>query len=121
LPDEVVALPSGFQRAGFAGVIASLWSVADLSTAMLMEQFYRLWRRESKTPAVALCEAQQWLRDTTNREKADYFRRDIPDVAGVRMPATVAADFFNTAMTRRPDARDFDHPFYWAAFYLMGV
>jgi CHAT domain-containing protein len=41
LPDEVVALPSALLQAGFGGVAASLWSVADISTAMLMEHFYR--------------------------------------------------------------------------------
>ena len=54
LPDEVVALPTAFTQAGFAGVVASLWSVADVSTAMLMERFYRLWREEGRTPAQAL-------------------------------------------------------------------
>jgi hypothetical protein len=33
LPDEVVALPSALLQAGFGGVAASLWSVADISTA----------------------------------------------------------------------------------------
>ena len=39
------------------------------------------------------------------------------------MPAAVAADFFSQAMSRRegPDARTFQHPFWWAAFYLTGV
>ena len=44
LPDEVIALPTALAQAGFAGVAASLWSVADVSTAMLMVRFYRQWR-----------------------------------------------------------------------------
>ena len=63
LPDEVIALPSAFMRAGFAGVVASLWSVEDKATAKLMEKFYNLWRVEGKEPAQALREAQQWVRD----------------------------------------------------------
>lgn len=43
LPDEVVALPTGLLQAGVAGVVASQWSVPDLSTAMLMAEFYRRW------------------------------------------------------------------------------
>jgi hypothetical protein len=46
LPDETVALPAALTQAGFAGVAASLWSVYDISTAMLMVRFYELWRTE---------------------------------------------------------------------------
>ena len=88
LPDEVVSLPAGMLQAGVAGAVASLWSVNDLSTAMLMERFYRLWRKDGVEPAHALRQAQIWLRDTTNREMAGYFQRDVPTLAGVRMPAS---------------------------------
>ena len=77
LPDEVVALPSALLQAGFSGVAASLWSVADISTAMLMEHFYHCWREDKLSPAQALRAAQRWLRDTTNIEKAEYFKRYI--------------------------------------------
>ena len=46
LPDEVVMLPSALLEAGYAGVAASLWSVADFSTAMLMVRFYQCWRQK---------------------------------------------------------------------------
>jgi CHAT domain-containing protein len=52
---------------GFGGVVASLWSVADISTAMLMEHFYRCWREDKLPPAEPLRAAQRWLRDTSNR------------------------------------------------------
>jgi len=48
------------------------------------------------------------VRDTTNREKRAYFRNKRPD-------------FFRVLENRPPDARDFEHPFWWAAFYLTGV
>jgi CHAT domain-containing protein len=82
LPDEVVSLPSAFVRAGFAGVIASLWIVPDNSTAELMKNFYQLWQKNySLTPVQALVEAQKRLRES----------------------------------------KGFEHPFYWAAFYMTGV
>ena len=121
LPDEVVALPSALVQAGFAGVVASLWSVADISTAMLMSRFYHLWRQDGLAPAQALRAAQCWVRDTTNREKAAYFRRELPTRSALKMPAGIAHDFFEKLRDRRPDARDFEHPFWWAAFYLTGV
>ena len=120
-PDEVVSMPTGLMQAGVAGVVASLWAVNDLSTAMLMERFYRLWREEGLAPVAALREAQRWLRDTTNREKAEYFKRDAPVLAGVRMPEAVAVELFADRMLQDPDARQFEHPFWWAAFSYTGA
>lgn len=125
LPDEVVSLPSALVRAGFAAVAASLWSVSDIGTAMLMERFYRLWREENLEPAEALRKAQRWLRDTTNSQKADHYKRHISALGGGEggMEELVAVDFYY-AMMSHPTGREaqaFQHPFWWAAFYLTGV
>jgi CHAT domain-containing protein len=93
---------------------------------MLMERFYRLWRQDGLAPVLALREAQRWLRDTTNREKAAYFGQDDPELlelAGLRMPQMIAADFFSRTFSDAEglEARTFAHPFWWAAFYLTGV
>jgi hypothetical protein len=63
LPDEVIGLPSALMESGVAGVIASLWSVADESTARLMAHFHRLWREDGLAPHEALRRAQIMLRD----------------------------------------------------------
>jgi CHAT domain-containing protein/tetratricopeptide (TPR) repeat protein len=81
LPDEVISLPSAFLRAGFAGVVASLWTVSDKSTGALMKSFYEFWQKDGLTPVIALRKAQLQLREI----------------------------------------KGFEHPFYWAAFYLTGV
>ena len=39
--EEYVGLPAGFMLAGVPCVVSSLWSVPDISTALLMERFYR--------------------------------------------------------------------------------
>jgi CHAT domain-containing protein len=72
LPDEVVSLPTGLLQAGVGGVVASLWAVPDLSTTLLMTEFYRRWRGAGELPADALRAAQIWLRDTTDDEKTDH-------------------------------------------------
>ena len=74
LPDEVMNLAAGMLEAGFAGVIATSWALNDDSTTMLMMRFYELWRQDGCELPEALRGAQQWLRDTTNAQKADYFR-----------------------------------------------
>ena len=97
--DEAISLPTGLLQAGVAGVVASLWSVSDLSTMMLIVRFYDYWRNDKLEPAIALRQAQQWLRDTTDGEKAAYFG----------------------LMSLTPNARNYAHPFYWAAFSYTGV
>ncbi|NCC34769.1 MAG: CHAT domain-containing protein, partial [Chloroflexia bacterium] len=43
LPDESIGLPGGFLQAGVPAVIGTLWSVDDLSTALLMHRFYEFY------------------------------------------------------------------------------
>lgn len=60
-------------------MVASLCSVSDLSTMMLMAKFYDLWRREQVDPPESLRQAQIWIRDSTNAEKLTYFEsKDLP-------------------------------------------
>jgi CHAT domain-containing protein len=104
--DEAVSLPTGLLQAGVAAVIASLWSVPDLSTMMLLSRFYDLWRKDKLEPALALRQAQQWVRDTTSQQKAKYFQETNPDI-------------FQLLILLDPN--DFAHPFHWAAFSYIGV
>ena len=93
-------------QAGVAGVAASLWSVSDISTMMLMARFYELWRHEGLKPPEALRQAQQWVRDTTSQQKAKYFQNSNPEL--FRALILLAPDYFS-------------YPFYWAAFSYIGV
>ncbi|XGV97806.1 MAG: CHAT domain-containing protein [Leptolyngbya sp. BL-A-14] len=106
LVDEAIGLPTGLLQAGVAGVIASLWSVSDLSTMMLLMRFYDYWRNESLEPAAALRHAQLWIRDSTSQQKATYFKETNPDI-------------FQSLILLDPDY--FAHPFHWAAFSYVGV
>jgi CHAT domain-containing protein/tetratricopeptide (TPR) repeat protein len=119
--DEVISLPIGMLQAGVAGVAASLWSVADISTMMLMARFYDLWRKENLELPEALGQAQQWVRDTTNGEKVAYFKNLLPEFSTSKMAADTADALYKQVIRKRPDARDFAHPFYWAAFTYTGV
>jgi CHAT domain-containing protein len=124
LPDEVISLPMGLVQAGAAGVVASLWSVSDLSTMLLMARFYELWRRDGLEPPEALRRAQQWLRDTTNGEKAAYLKDSAQQVAETRLPGFVAEEVYGQQQVffeLRAEEKDFAHPFYWAAFGYSGV
>jgi CHAT domain-containing protein len=121
LADEAIGLPTGLLQAGVAGVVASLWSVSDLSTMILLTRFYDLWRTEGLEIAQAFRQAQQWVRDTTNREKITYLKDFIPAQSSAKMPASSADYLYKSLILSRPNDRDFAHPFHWAAFSHVGV
>jgi CHAT domain-containing protein/Tfp pilus assembly protein PilF len=55
--DDWVGLVQGFLYAGAANVVATLWPVADVATARLMERFYReLFTGRSEAEALALAQ-----------------------------------------------------------------
>jgi CHAT domain-containing protein/Tfp pilus assembly protein PilF len=58
--EGLIGLTRAFQYAGARSILASLWSVSDLSTAELMERFYGLLR-EGRPKDLALREAQRAL------------------------------------------------------------
>ncbi len=59
--EGVLGLQRAFQAAGARSVLATLWSVDDTGTYLLMARFYdNLWGRKM-TKAAALREAQIWL------------------------------------------------------------
>lgn len=111
LPDEVMSLPTGLLQAGAVGAIASQWPVSDISTAMLMIRFYELWRTNHTKPATALRLAQEWIRDTTNEQKKQYFLELGEEGVGL----------FQILGSLDPTARDFAHPYYWGAFQYVGA
>lgn len=119
LPDECVGLPGGLLQAGVAGIAASLWSVADVSTALLMHRFYDLWRGAEKLdPAEALRSAAAWVRDTTNAEKVAYLLGSPPQ----KTKARDAADSLHRDLLQYPPGEHtFAHPFHWAAFVYVGT
>ncbi|OQX05442.1 MAG: hypothetical protein BWK80_52155 [Desulfobacteraceae bacterium IS3] len=125
LPDEVVSLSAGMLQAGMGGVMASLWSVYDSSTMMLMAYFYESWRKQGMSPPEALRQAQIWMRDTTNREKQEYFemkKTNMPQSESPKMAYPTANYLERTLLEMfNSKERHYAHPFHWAGFGYMGV
>ncbi|NET68504.1 MAG: CHAT domain-containing protein [Moorea sp. SIO1G6] len=111
--DEYIGLPSGFLVAGSPAVVSSLWTVNDLSTALLMIKFYDNLLNYHMSLAVALNQAQLWLRDSSKEELEEYIDN---------LPATFVQKYVSKAMLHNFDNSDkpFNSPFYWAAFCGIG-
>jgi CHAT domain-containing protein/Tfp pilus assembly protein PilF len=60
--EGLLSLTRGFMYAGATRVVASLWSVSDIATASLMQDFYRAMERDGMRPAAALrlAQIQMW-------------------------------------------------------------
>jgi CHAT domain-containing protein len=115
----------GFSQAlllcGAHSLLLSQWKVDDRATALLMTRFYQnlLGKRPELTKpmrkAEALREAKRWLRGLSGDQAELALQkhergtvRRLP--AGARQPASA------------PGAKTgiYDHPYYWAAFVLIG-
>lgn len=122
LADEAISLPAGFLMAGAPAVVASLWAVNDLSTALLMERFYHNLLIEQQNPSAALRAAQLWLRTVQAGELAAHFETERRKPDGERLlPYEQASAAWRRFVSMKPDEHPFAHPYYWAAFTLNGA
>ena len=136
--DELIGLVRAFVYAGTPSVLVSLWPVDDLSTRILVEQFYReLTTEDGVTKAEALRRAQHYLMTLTEAEVrgrlAEYgldgpavdhelhrLRRAAGGASSERGNQERPFDYpFDFAQGRAQD-RPFAHPYYWAPFLLIG-
>jgi CHAT domain-containing protein len=108
---------------GARGLVLSLWRVDDRATSLLMTRFFEnLLGERSDLPkpmpkAEALAEAKQWLRSLTDAEVGPALA--ALDRGSLR-PLVTAEGSKPAAPPRPSGSRPFEHPYYWAAFILVG-
>jgi CHAT domain-containing protein len=110
--DEYIGLPSGFILAGSPNVVCSLWTVNDLSTALLMIRFYQNVK-QGETVTLALKQAQIWLRDAT-AEMLYQWSSQLNLRSSYRQQ-------FRRFSTMEATAKPFASPYYWAGFCAIGA
>lgn len=122
LPDEAVGLPAAFLEAGVPTVVGTLWPIDDWSTALLMDRFYFQFLQKRQIPAVALREAQLWLRTATAAQITDYFQRERQkSSAELKAPYRFISAAWRRFAAMDPHSTPFASPLYWAPFVCYGV
>jgi CHAT domain-containing protein/tetratricopeptide (TPR) repeat protein len=116
-PDEFVGLPTAFLEAGAAGIVGTLWEVDDLSTALIMMQFYELYLGEHKPPPAALRAAQRWLRQGTSEDFTAFIKS--AEAQG-RLTRSQADRIRASIGEAKAGSRPFAHPYYWGPFVYYG-
>ncbi len=124
LSDEFVGLSSGFLYAGCNSVIGTLWTVSDISTGLLMAEFYRLLKQQEQTQrqtdvAVALKQAQHWLRHLTCEQALARIEHALPSLPEAVRP-NYTYDIQELKRRHQPTDCLYSSPFYWAAFCAVG-
>jgi CHAT domain-containing protein len=115
--DEYVSLPSGFLFAGACNVVATQWTVNDLSTAIIMIKLYQLHRLDGLPVVKAMNEAQKWLRDGTQQifwKWAEQLKN------GLQLEENTIQKIQDYLAIFKPEEKPFSEPFYWAAFCAIG-
>ena len=120
-PDEAISVGTALLAAGSACVVASLWSVDDAATAILMTRLYEQMLVSGEPPPVALRRAQLWLRDLNLEDEQRFLaghpelehewrrRMEAGEPVGRRGPGAIESD------------RPYRHPDLWAPFIATGA
>jgi CHAT domain-containing protein/tetratricopeptide (TPR) repeat protein len=111
--EGLMGLVRAFQYAGARSVVASLWTVADTTTAALMQRFYAglrqgLPRDEALRRAQLLLLHQRLAAVPGPRRFGERLRQVLGPLVGLAPPPDP------------PPPLDASHPYYWAAFELTG-
>ncbi|MEH2306975.1 CHAT domain-containing protein, partial [Nostoc sp.] len=126
--DEYIGLPSGFLLAGSPSVVSSLWKVDDLSTSFLMIKFYenlfKLGRLEAGDVAIALKEAQNWLRNLTIEGLDIFLEEHKTQIQKVLAQLRVGQRIIfqeSLKLIKQRQPLPFANPYYWAGFTASGL
>ncbi|GAB6038811.1 hypothetical protein JCM15519_33700 [Fundidesulfovibrio butyratiphilus] len=109
---EVESFGALAQRKGAKGVLATLWPVADESTALFMECFYNSRENKKLSRSQALRQTQMAFlegritQENTSAKRGEAVQASRPETTDARTGQGASAGYA--------------HPFYWAPFILMG-
>ncbi len=111
--EGVFGLRRALAIAGAKYVISSLWNIPTKPSVLLMNKFFEIYQSATKpTPAVALAQAQAYIRTVTCGElnSSSIGREIIQELLAVRALSSIATD----------DVKPLADPYFWGAWICQG-
>ena len=116
--DEYISLTSGFLLAGSPSLYVTLWSVNAFSTAILLIKTYENLYNQPGKLALALNQAQIWVRDTDIQGFLDWTNQC--HLLDDTWPQTLQDCLEEDKKTQGAGAKIYQNPYYWAGFCAAG-
>jgi CHAT domain-containing protein len=116
--DEYISFTSAFLLAGSPSLYVSLWSVNSLSTAILMIKTYENLSHQPGKFALALSQAQIWMRDTDIQGFLDWTNQC--HLLDTEWREILQYCLEEDKATQGVCAKIYQNPFYWAGFCAAG-
>jgi CHAT domain-containing protein/tetratricopeptide (TPR) repeat protein len=115
---EYADLVSVFLTQGVGHILSTLWTTESAASALVMIEFYRRLQ-QNKSPASALTEATQWLKELTAGEFKQWYEELRTQLAqrGVIIKENLAMEL-NRSREMPAETKLYNHPYYWAAFKI---
>ena len=124
IANEFIGSPAGFMLVGVPCVVSSLWSIPDISTAILMERFYSNPVASGMEIPVALQDAQLWVRNLTANQVKDYVEKCYCSGKWEGESKEFIEQYRKRCLEmaqKSPEEKPFQHPYYWAASTVNGA
>ncbi|MEG4131982.1 CHAT domain-containing protein, partial [Microcoleus sp. Pol11C1] len=116
--DEYISLTSGFLLAGSPSLYVSLWSVKPISTAILLIKTYENLYHQPGKFALALSQAQIWMRDTDIQGFLDWTNQC--HLLDTEWRGILQYCLEEDKATQGLCAKIYQNPFHWAGFCAAG-
>jgi CHAT domain-containing protein len=116
--DEYISLTSGFLLAGSPSLYVTLWSVNAFSTAILLIKTYENLYHQPGKLALALNQAQIWVRDTDIQGFLDWTNQS--QLLDDNWRGILQCSFEEDKATHGVNAKIYQNPYHWAGFCAAG-
>ncbi|WP_171815780.1 CHAT domain-containing tetratricopeptide repeat protein [Anabaena cylindrica] len=120
LGESVHGLRHAFLQTGAKSLIVSLWAVNDISTAILMGQFYHYYLEDKQPVGKALELAKRYVCNLTVGEMRDTWLTD-EKIEYVGRYSEGMEDKLRILRNNSDDYQPYRHPKYWGAFIYLGL
>ena len=128
LIDEFIGLASSFLAAGAVYALSTLWIVDEISSALMMIRFYQILKEQrcqnKLHPALALKEAQKWLRTITYSALSNWCL-ELSEITKDNFRCSQVLRDQADRIRRRDAKMESDKPpyadlYHWAGFTITG-